>query len=235
MSLLNGQFNIFEFGITCILLTLHLIVLIIYGKIIHSTYNANNNVYELNLLATTLGNDELSRTSSEVSNHFSCNYFPPFKLRHSQRNSDIGCFPSPGAPVQNANSATLPASHQNSLFRSASSESLRRIRTANIRGRSNSNISMMSLRYINEIALENHAPFNASFKVLKSSVMICFAFSFVWISDVLHLAMEHRHSDDKIDVPDIESEADNYFPTFCQIHAIMFLLMFIFNAFCYNF
>ena len=141
------------------------------------------------------------------------------------------------SPVPNLNSTVIPAFQQNSLFRSTSSESLRRIRTANIRGRSNSNISMMSLRYINEIALENHAPFNASFKVLKSSVMICFAFSFVWVSDVLHLVMEHRHGaeDENSAKNASDTDSNDFLPTFCQFHAIVFLLMFIFNAFCYKF
>ena len=148
------------------------------------------------------------------------------------------------SPVPNLNSTVIPAFQQNSLFRSTSSESLRRIRTANIRGRSNSNISMMSLRYINEIALENHAPFNASFKVLKSSVMICFAFSFVWVSDVLHLVMEHHaehhaeehHAEDGNSAKNAsDTYGNDFLPTFCQFHAIVFLLMFIFNAFCYKF
>ena len=169
----------------------NLTILVFYAKIVHSTYNANNNIFELNILATTLGNDDKTdndkRTSSEL-----CTNFPPFRLRFSD---DSG----------NAH-----------LKRTSSQESLRNKRAIQIRGRANSNVSMLSLKYINEIVLEDHAPFNASFKVLKSSVLICLTFTFTWISDILHLILDHNN-------------------ILCQVEAIVFLLMFIANSICYKF
>ena len=193
-------------------------IVIFYSKIIYTTYNANNNLYELNLLATTLGNTEsVLFRSSEVSNNCI-----PFKLRHSSDSACLGNFAS------NDSSARQSKIDQPStLVRSISIESLRAKRTLSMRGRSNSNVSMLSLRYINEIALENHAPFNASCRVLKSSILLCASFSLVWISDAIHLFLDSKHNHDK-------KSSNPEVITICQIHATVFLMMFICNSYCYK-